>query len=839
MPEFQTQQPLLDPPQRRPRDSRGYTMPTLIVSALMVAAAVGASVILYRAFTSNTDVRAFSDISVEYVPGRPHSFSHTSSVSDDVMVANRVVTVTVSWLPPESGVDGATTPSLSYKAEYICKDGSDGMVTQQNVAVEEDETATTADLDQPSLELSGNQALLGDAFQAGRGGLVGHCLLQVRTKGPSDELGAAAEYRFSISRLPTVPENAKVETSPTDKLIVYWDTPSYLGAGDVDNVIYRVQASQRMISAPPAPYAPASGNCTLNNFYSLDPPSAGETWDLRVTPIVVTNSTQMATFREASRSAGGSQTCPAVEFLLQPAAALEGTYLELLGLQPEAAAPARPAASNFSLQPADASGDASALVEAGPGHDTVTIKATWHNSPGDFYLLEWSRADGTGVSRSLETTETLAFLTLDHGQAYNFKLFAGNSNGYSAPLEACTVVATRNRYLAPEVTADPIAGFYLAVAVSSPDPARHCSTATYCLEAAVPVGGTDPNVCQPMAPNFYRVRAYAVPTDTNCPDTASTFPNKTCRDLSDPDQVTCLANQQGAIPEPQIFNVLPNIEYAIEAIAGHSCSDGTLANNAASNDEAYASFPTAVTARAPGNAHDGNELGAVRSLAVEASQVWSTGTWMFDQTPNSDMEIITLTFNGTPDRSYKFKLDTSSTDTGIALEPVGVSFDETPFTAASSCDVNIIQGTDDAICTFRFAGKQDAPNRVTVTDATEMHTRIFTPTGLQPTDTPMRAWQITWDPPNKAAANGLESYVLTFKQISPDGDVDFILRADFTGQQTLAPEPGIVSATCDFPADFANGAACQVVLPNAVSNLAVSVTSVYANDLAISNFPTS
>ena len=52
-----------------------------------------------------------------------------------------------------------------------------------------------------------------------------------------------------------------------------------------------------------------------------------------------------------------------------------------------------------------------------------------------------------------------------------------------------------------------------------------------------------------------------------------------------------------------IINVSPDTVYAIEAIAGYACDltadPAGLANNSASGDEAYASFPTVVTASAP------------------------------------------------------------------------------------------------------------------------------------------------------------------------------------------------------------------------------------------------
>lgn len=56
------------------RDTRGYTLQTVIVSAILLSTAVLASVVLYRAITTNTDVRAFADLTGDNAPTRPTDF---------------------------------------------------------------------------------------------------------------------------------------------------------------------------------------------------------------------------------------------------------------------------------------------------------------------------------------------------------------------------------------------------------------------------------------------------------------------------------------------------------------------------------------------------------------------------------------------------------------------------------------------------------------------------------------------------------------------------------------------------------------------------------------------
>ena len=837
MPDFQAQQP---PPCRQPRparlqrlsrDARGYTLPTVIVSAILLAAAAGAGVILYRGWADNTDVRAFSDLSAEYAPGRPHSFSHTSSVSAADDPTARIVTVRVSWSAPETGAAGATAAGLTYPAadtKYLCKDSNNGQITLENIGTGDanDHIATSPDTQTPAMDLTqpalppltGNQMLLGSGWPSGAG-VIGHCLLRVQARTAAGELGPAGEYRFSISRIPTAPENARVELTSMDKLAVFWDTPSYLGVGDLDNVIYRVQrpSEARMESEDPGEYDPTKDKCTLNNFYILDKPDEGEVWDLRVIPVVVTNSAQMATFRQNFSNSDGSYSCPGTNHILQTptptgdAKPIPGTYLELLGLQPAVAVPAMPAAGRLSLEPVGTSGDASKLVEDGRSADTVTIRADWSGPPEhDSYLLEWSRADGAGISHNLETADTVAFLQLDHGAAYNFKLRAGNSSGYSSALEDCTVVAIKNRHLAPEITAVPVGSFNLAITISNPDQTQYCPTATYCLDPAA-----DTNECQPAKPKTYRVRAFTAPTGNSSCDNppTSSFPNKTCRALANQDQVTCIPvdSMQPTKPLQHIFNVQPDEDYAIEAITGHECTDGALTNNGASNDESYPSFPALIIASTEGT--EGTAVGdmpaAVENLAIEPGQVWDSGLWGYDEiSTNRYSETITLTHAGV---DYPF---TITEDFTKLIEPA-----DAPFTI-TGCDVAALPGGGTLRCVFRFTAV--APTAlgqvINPTGDTSRRRLPDSSTGLRP-DTTGHIWQVSWDIPS---SGDLQAYVLKV------GGIPFNLLAGQSGIQTLSQKQGIDSALCDFGDAKIT---CWFAQSNASPTLSASVTAVYANSI--------
>lgn len=113
-------------------DNRGYTLQTVIVMAILVASAVGASVVLYRAINSNTDVRSLTDTAGSNAPSRPHNFVVEKTLASVGTPPRAVPSATVRWSPPlytgftrfgeqEQPVD-STSASLLYKVEYGCAD---------------------------------------------------------------------------------------------------------------------------------------------------------------------------------------------------------------------------------------------------------------------------------------------------------------------------------------------------------------------------------------------------------------------------------------------------------------------------------------------------------------------------------------------------------------------------------------------------------------------------------------------------------------------------------------------------------------------------------------------
>lgn len=170
------------------RDNRGYTLQTIIVMSVLIAAAAGASVVLLRAVSSNTDARSFTDTSGTNVPSRPHSFVVEKTLAT---VGSRTVpSATVRWSPPlytgftrfepipgegEQPVD-ASSASLLYRAEYGCADPADSTeiseladITLENIpdltANDPMDDPDTAEIDESKRDIDGPQTHFGSSTE--------------------------------------------------------------------------------------------------------------------------------------------------------------------------------------------------------------------------------------------------------------------------------------------------------------------------------------------------------------------------------------------------------------------------------------------------------------------------------------------------------------------------------------------------------------------------------------------------------------------------------------------------------------------------------------------------
>lgn len=314
-------------------DNRGYTLQTVIVMAILVASAVGASVVLYRAINSNTDVRSFTDLAGSNAPSLPHSLVVERTTSE---VGGRTVpSATVSWSPPlytgHPQLEG-TPASLQYKVEYGCSELAD--ITLSNIP--DDTTndpmddSTTAEIDESKLDPDGLQTMYSDVpsfsipdrvveelFLVAMPPETVYCILQAQAytctnaqtqacanpgdnesrTGADDVLTGSEIYslesepiRFELSREPTEIRNPKAVVSyltapsASNRVEITWDAPEFTGVDET--LVYEVRWQQRkpdedvfnfgldpVTGNPPTP-PPASGPqpnrlCTSSASHTL------------------------------------------------------------------------------------------------------------------------------------------------------------------------------------------------------------------------------------------------------------------------------------------------------------------------------------------------------------------------------------------------------------------------------------------------------------------------------------------------------------------------------------------------------------------------------------------
>ena len=316
------------------RDNRGYTLQTIIVMSILIAAAVGASVVLLRAVSSNTDARSLTDTAGTNAPSRPHSFVVEKTLAT---VGSRTVpSATVRWSPPlftgftrleEQPVD-ASSASLLYEVEYGCADPADSTEISELADIALDnipddptndpmDNSVTAETDESKLDIDGLQTMYGDSTQLSLPSrILGelfpssmppetvYCILRATAytcpnaptqpcANPGDNesrtnnaLTGSEIYsleseliRFELSRAPTEILNLEYVVPPegmtaTNNLVdLAWNTPEYTGARVAH--LYEIKWAQRGDGDVETDFdtatIPASRKrCTVGNTYSLD-----------------------------------------------------------------------------------------------------------------------------------------------------------------------------------------------------------------------------------------------------------------------------------------------------------------------------------------------------------------------------------------------------------------------------------------------------------------------------------------------------------------------------------------------------------------------------------------
>jgi len=322
-------------PRERRRDNRGYTLQTVIVMSILIAAAVGASVVLYRAVSSNTDVRSVTDLAGSNAPSRPHGFSVERTVASVGSPTRSVPSATIRWSPPlytgQPELEG-TPASLLYKVDYGCADPADSAditnladITLENIPdLDSNDPMDTAsppglpDIDESRLDPDGPQTNYGEStelsiparilevlFPSSMPPDTVYCILQAQAytcsdaqtedcANPGDNASRTNDpltgqeiyslesdpIRFELNRAPselqTPAATVQYRSATTDNRVdLSWETPEYTGAGEA--YLYEIRWQQRETGEDEpdfdaAGFPAARIQCTVGNTHSIPLP---------------------------------------------------------------------------------------------------------------------------------------------------------------------------------------------------------------------------------------------------------------------------------------------------------------------------------------------------------------------------------------------------------------------------------------------------------------------------------------------------------------------------------------------------------------------------------------
>jgi len=710
-------------------DAGGYTLQTIIVSAVLVLVAVTASIVLYTAISNNADVRAFADLTSENSPTRPSGFTIAYDIDrgdDPDNPLDPVPTATIGWSPPlytGQPVLAGSPSLLNYEVSYTCAkmdamDDDGNPIGLEQVALPE--TPRRDDVAIPEFNLGRTQvlAVLDSDFETDDNLLVGNCLISVRaytcpdaspedpcgindTKDGSEIYGPASEHRFVISKLPLSLDldSIQVEVLDDGGLLIVWENPTYLGTQDPEKLIYKVEPNVRPRDEDPPssdeqPFGTTS-LCFSGNSAELDAPPTDMVLDVKVTPQFITDPDQELSGTD----------CPSIDQVID----VPDLAFELFSLEASSAElpPETPTGLTFALANAEPqSYDAAPLVARSVTEELISWNITWTDpdANADSYLFQWARADGLGQPESQQVSNPEITLALLNGVAYDFSVTAQNAEGVSDPLQACTVVATAHRHLTPNLVVTPRSS-ELQIKIAPFEQEKYCQSETFCLN----------NSCQPPPPAQYKIRVYE--TAISC-DLTRSFPDQLC---TNSDMIYCAEAPTGdaLITERIIANLSADTEYTVEAIAGSRCdaANGTINNTHDGNQPPgilFASLP--VTATATVTASSADVFPEVADLTVTVGD--DGRSWNIDwsiQPPQPDQPVP---------EAFLIEFERTTAD---SMPSIPISFvlrgniDDSPWDHDGDPDTEELtfacsqQGNMDWRCTIRDDQNQDVATTLNVT----------------------------------------------------------------------------------------------------------------------------
>lgn len=548
-------------------DSGGYTLQTIIVSAILLVVATTASVALYRAITTSADVRSFADLTSEAnerAPTKPHNFS----------VRQKDGIATVKWSAPlytgTPQLSGSPSP-LDYEIEYLNPDDCymDATVTSLPPLIGGEGEEIEVKIPLPDLDNTIT------------------CSLEVRITAIDDQQipGEPAVETLILSRAASAPTGITVLKIGSGALIS-WEAPENTGSGKVgETLFYKVEIGNNLGENNEIPVQAPYPVCTFDDNYEAD--SIAENNSMRITSYVYISNmgldlsapmcpqelddpySEMNTYQIivipsdiSTETTLPTETVDTTVPTDTPPPETESSVIVFLPKSDVLGPPDRPENVRISTEPSSDLRNPIVLLRRGVSTDVVVAKLEWdHADTARRYFLEWSRADGLGASnfREIDSPTTVdqpsIFFSLENGVGYNFVLWAENSFGEGEQFQNCTAVSTNVRPIKPEVEVSATNDTELLVRITTPTYADSCIPKSYCF--------SNLQACVPASPSHYRIRINK--TTVSCPENGPTFPTKSCS----PNDSICIMNRPNdiGITERILDALSPNTDYIIEVIA--------------------------------------------------------------------------------------------------------------------------------------------------------------------------------------------------------------------------------------------------------------------------------
>lgn len=456
----------------------GYTLQTLIISAILVAGAVAASVIIFRVIQDNADFRSLTDLTGTQAPTRALNLEAEPILIPANPDTPSQAAVRISWSPPiftghQTGtveIAVGSPDDLRYQIRYTCSADSNAVLGLDDNAdgstpsVGAPPIITVSNVDEAFYELTADAAFSDTTITRGR------CLAGVSAYTcPRDDLlsvqgcnsptptetygeiffGPETQIIFEITRLPSPPTGLSAESLFINNqpiLSISWNPPLFYG--------------QPPVYGPPSD-DPSPDNSAPRYFYRLSWNRQGGVHCTDVPSYDLANPDSSVYDFAVTLHLGDVPTQAECEGSDIANAAIPGTRVELNGVI-YTPIPITQSADIESIELADL---AIAQFRTEPAPAPLRLmEELWNfglafnintGSNIDAYELTWQRTDGATQPQTMEVDATTGMTTIEipiqSETAYDFAVRARTGAEYGEALTFCGAAWHPNRIPAPTV----------------------------------------------------------------------------------------------------------------------------------------------------------------------------------------------------------------------------------------------------------------------------------------------------------------------------------------------------------------------------------------------------